>query len=70
MKIDYDVTLKGFICIPRSIIPDLVSKLGFSGFAKYLVLVSQADFDLKHKNFSKKSPPSVRNNFFKKFNFL
>ncbi|MEL7666492.1 MAG: hypothetical protein AAGU06_03665 [Candidatus Shapirobacteria bacterium] len=53
MKIDYDVTLKGFICIPRSVIPDLIKELGFSGFAKYLVLVSQADFDLKHKNFSK-----------------
>jgi hypothetical protein len=53
MKINYNVTLKGFICIPRSIIPDLIKELGISGFAKYIVLVTQADFDKKHKHYSK-----------------
>lgn len=53
MKINYDVTLNGFICIPRSIIPGLVKELGLSGLTKYLILVTQADFDPKHKNYSK-----------------
>ena len=53
MKINYDVTLNGFICIPRSIIPKLVKELGLPGLAKYLILISQADFDSKHKHYSK-----------------
>jgi hypothetical protein len=53
MKIDHDVTLSGFICIPRSILPGLVKELGLSGLAKYIILLSQADFDKKHKHYSK-----------------
>ncbi len=53
MNLPYDVSLSGFICIPRNIIPGLVKELGLSGFAKYLILLSQADFDKKHKHYSK-----------------
>ena len=53
MNLSYDVSLSGFICIPRNIIPGLIKELGLSGFAKYLILLSQADFDKKHKHFSK-----------------
>lgn len=53
MNLSYDVSLSGFICIPRNIISGLIKELGLSGFAKYLILLSQADFDKKHKNYSK-----------------
>jgi len=53
MNLTYDVSLSGFMCIPRNIIPGLVKELGLPGFAKYLILLSQADFDKRHKYYSK-----------------
>lgn len=53
MKTSYEATLSGFICIPRNIIPGLIKEFGLSGFAKYIVLLSQADFDKSHRYFSK-----------------
>ena len=53
MKINYDSTIEGYFGVPRSIIPGLVEEVGFSGLAKYLILVSQADFDSRHKTYSK-----------------
>ncbi len=52
MKTNYEATLSGFMCIPRNIIPELIKEFGLSGFAKYIVLLSQADFDKKHKFYS------------------